>query len=287
MRFTLDAVVLECADAAETRAGYLGLGCTAAGDLGLGAGVDTLLEVGTAGESTPPGRSIDRIVFGVDDLATAFGFLLSNGVEAAGDPYDGSAVVLGPDGLRIEIREADRPRAAAVGPDGLRLHHVCLLTTDYQGAEAFFAANFGMRKLYEFSKAGVSGFMFLADDGWDAGDHGFLLEIIGGPNFMTEQPAWDAHGPHYDHLCFSMDDVAAAYDRGCGAGLSPMSLPRHYPEYDLDIAWLYDRDGLHVELLEEMPVDDLRRALETGVVENQWVDDVIASLDMVPFKGRP
>ncbi len=283
MRFTLDGIVVKCADAAETEAGYLGLGCAAAGNRAVGAGIDTMLELGPGGESLPPGKSVDRIVFGVDDVSAAFDRLVADGVESVSEPRDGSAVVLGPDDLRIEIREGDRPAALPVGPDDLRLHHVCFLTTDYEGAEEFFISNFEMRKVYDFSKAGTAGFMFLADGAWDAEGHGFLLEVIGGPQFMTEQQAWDAHGPHYDHVCFSMSNVAASYDRGCKGGLAPMAHPRHYPEYGLDIAWLYDRDGLHVELLEEMPLHELREAHSSGVVENHWVDDVISSLDVIPF----
>ncbi|MGZ0219416.1 MAG: hypothetical protein ACKVIY_10425, partial [Acidimicrobiales bacterium] len=60
----------------------------------------------------------------------------------------------------------------------------------------------------------------------------------------------------------------------------------YYPEYDSTIAWLYDADGTHVELMSPVPDEMMETALTTGVCSNHWVDDWQRSPAVLPRSGN-
>ena len=79
--------------------------------------------------------------------------------------------------------------------------------------------------------------------------------------------------PCFDHVCFTTGDVAGTWNRAVEHGVEPLSEPTFYPEYDSTIAWLYDADGTHIELMSELPPEILADAHATGLCSNHWVDD--------------
>lgn len=187
-----------------------------------------------------------------------------------------------PEGPAIDIVEAPRVENGAGLPDRPYLHHLSCLVADVDEGERYYAEAFGLRRVFDFSKPGEGGFRLLADGGWNARRHDFTLELIGGPEFGPEQPWWNAHGPHFDHICFACADVEGVYAHGLETGLPPMLPPHHYPEYDLTIAWLYDPEGLHVELMSALDRSALDTALETGEPPNLWTEDWVRDVDWVP-----
>jgi catechol 2,3-dioxygenase-like lactoylglutathione lyase family enzyme len=186
-------------------------------------------------------------------------------------------------GLEVDLVEGRSFDAQPPRPGRPYFHHVSCLVERLDEADGQFRRELGLRSIFDFSKEGDGGFRLLADDDWREAGHDFTLEPIGGPNFGPEQPWWDAHGSHFDHICFICGDVEAIYRRGVDGGMHAMLPPASYPEFDdLQIGWLYDRDGVHIELMSPLAEDSLRLAFETGDVENTWVDDQTAEPAWLP-----
>ena len=253
------------------------------------------------------GWSIERVALACDDVAAAHARLLEAGVKEAWAPQpfeiDGTTLavaagVWSPEGLMIDLVQlvdAAVPRPARGDRGDLALHHVCLLTRDLAGAEEFWTSHFGLVKTYDFTApadgpgpgrsgpgsgtaprgqaGGRKGFVMLGDPHFDSAGHEFSLEIIGGEHDSIDGPVMSRRGPCYDHVCFTADDVAGVWQRAVDLGVEPLSEPAHYPEYGTTIAWLYDADGTHIELMSTLDPELMTSAHRRGRCENHWVED--------------
>ncbi len=276
-----------------------------------GAGTDVLLEW-----QAPPllpeseeyvdrqGWSIERVAFVCDDVATAYETLIASGVESAWAPepfiVDGvtmaiAAGVWSPEGLMVDLVQHVNvavPRPTRGERGDLALHHVCCLTPDLAAAERFWTQHFGLTKVYDFTAplpdGGTKGFVMLGDSDFDSEAHEFSLEVIGGEHDSIDGPVYERRGPCFDHLCFSTADVEGTWRRAVELGVEPLSEPAFYPEYDVTIAWLYDNDGTHIELMSDLPPDVLGEPARTGMCSNHWVDDWQRNPTVLPRTGgRP
>jgi catechol 2,3-dioxygenase-like lactoylglutathione lyase family enzyme len=276
------------------------------------AGTDVLLEF-----QAPPllaeseeylagqGWSIERIAFVCDDVQAAYDRLIGAGVASAWEPtpfvVDGvpiaiAAGVWSPEGLMIDIVQHQNvavPRPARGRRGDLALHHACCLTPDLAAAEAFWIEHFGLVKTYDFTaplilddgRTGTKGFVMLSDSYFDDGNHEFSLEIIGGEFDTIDGAVFKRRGPCFDHVCFTTDDVTGVWQRAVELGVEPLSQPAYYPEYDSTIAWLYDADGTHIELMSPVPAELMTEAQATGVCSNHWVDHWQRSPTVAPRHG--
>ncbi|MGI9614153.1 MAG: VOC family protein [Acidimicrobiales bacterium] len=285
-------------------------------DIGfLGAGVDVLFEF-----QGPPllaeseeyvarqGHSIERIALSCDDVRQAYDNLTRAGLASAWEPepFVVAGVTLAiaaglwtPDGLMIDLVQlvdAEVPRPTRGQRGELALHHACYLTDDLARAEDFWVTHFGLTKTYDFTApldtedptGGTRGFIMLSDPDFDECDHEFSLEIIGGEFDSIDGPAYERRGPHFDHVCFTTVDVAGVWQRAVDAGVEPLSEPAYYPEYDATIAWLYDADGTHIELMSPVPEGVMVDAHTSGRCSNAWVDDWQRNPAVLPRTGgRP
>lgn len=132
---------------------------------------------------------------------------------------------------------------------------------------------------------GRKGFVMLSDPHFDAIGHEFCLEIIGGEHDSIDGPVMERRGPCYDHLCFTADDVAGVWQRAVDLGVEPLSEPAHYPEYGTTIAWLYDADGTHIELMSTLDPELMTSAHRLGRCENHWTDDWQRSPAVLEHRG--
>ena len=273
-----------------------------------GAGSDVLLEFQgppLLSESedylTRQPWSIERVALVCDDVEAAYTRLTDAGVESAWVPepfvIDGvtlavAAGVWSPEGLMIDLvehRDVAVPRPQRGAREELALHHVCFVTSDLARAEAFWVEHFGLVKTYDFTAplpaGGRQGFVMLSDPFFDAADHEFSLEIIGGAFDSIDGPVFERRGSCYDHVCFTTGDVAGVWQRAVDLGVEPLSEPAYYPEYDTTIAWLYDADGTHIELMDPVPADLMVDAHRSGRCANVWVDDWKRNPTVLPRRG--
>lgn len=306
--FRFHRVGLLTPDLEHAAATYLAIGCEQHNHPGttphdkatlLGAGTDVLLEV-QAPPFSPRAQqyidqqkhSIDRVTLACTDVGTAHGELVANGVASAWEPdAEGTAGVLSPEGLLIELVQAADPAALPRTDRGqLALHHACYLTPDLAAAESFWVQHFGLTKTYDFTapldSGGTKGFVMLSDPHYDEAGHDFSLEIIGGEFDSIDGPVFERRGACFDHVCFTTDDVAGVWQRAVDLGVEPLCEPAHYAEYDSTIAWLYDADGTHVELMSPVPDNMMGDHHRTGVCSNDWVDDWQREPVVLPRKGN-
>ena len=273
-----------------------------------GAGTDVLIEI--QGRPLPKeseeylarqGWSIERIALRCNDVQQAYEELTGAGIESAWEPepfvVDGvtlavAAGVWSPEGLMVDIvehRDVAVPRPQRSDRGDLALHHVCFLTDDLARAEAFWTQHLGLTKTYDFTAplngGGTQGFVMLGDPFFDAGAHEFCLEIIGGAFDTIDGPVYERRGSCYDHICFTTSDVSGTWQRAVTQGVEPLSEPAYYPEYDTTIAWLYDADGTHIELMSPIPPDPMVDAHRNGRCSNHWVDDWQRNPAVIPRRG--
>lgn len=270
----------------------------------LGANTDVLLEY-----QAPPllaeseayiakqGWSIERIALVCDDVETAYQELIDAGVESAwapeafvvdGTPLAIAAGVWSPEGVMIDVvahKNVHVPRPVRGERGDLALHHACYLTPDLAASEAFWTTHFGLKKSFDFTApdgtGGTKGFIMLTDPFFDAGAHEFSLEIIGGEFDSIDGPVFEKRGACFDHVCFSTSDVAGTWQRAVDHGVEPLSEPAYYEEYDSTIAWLYDADGTHIELMSTLPPEVMLDA-HHGRCSNHWVDDWQRNPTVIP-----
>ena len=245
--------------------------------------------------------SIERVALVCEDVEAAYAGLIAAGVPSAWPPepfvIDGvtlavAAGVWSPEGLMIDMvehREVAVPRPVRGSRGDLALHHVCFVTSDLARAEAFWVEHFGLVKTYDFTaplpNGGTQGFVMLSDPFFDSAGHEFSLEIIGGAFDTIDGPVFEQRGSCYDHICFTTGDVAGTWQRAVDRGVEPLSKPAYYPEYDSTIAWLYDADGTHIELMSPVPADLMVDAHRRGRCANGWVDGWQRNPVVLPRRG--
>ncbi len=273
-----------------------------------GAGTDVLLEFQgppLLAESeeylTHQPWSIERVALACQDVEEAYARLMAAGVASAWAPepfiIDGvtlavAAGVWSPEGLMIDLvehRDVAVPRPARGRRGDLALHHVCCVTSDLARAEAFWVEHFGLVKTYDFTAplpdGGKQGFVILSDPFFDAAGHEFSLEIIGGAFDTIDGPVFERRGSCYDHICFTTEDVDGIWQRAVERGVEPLSKPAYYPEYGSTIAWLYDADGTHIELMSPVPAGLMADAHRRGGCDNHWVDDWKRNPEVLPRRS--
>ena len=273
-----------------------------------GAGTDVLLEF--QGPPLLPESenylarqpwSIERVALVCEDVEAAYARLMTAGVPSAWEPepfvIDGvtlavAAGVWSPEGLMIDLvehRDVAVPRPARGPREELALHHVCFVTSDLARAESFWIEHFGLVKTYDFTAplpdGGKQGFVMLSDPFFDAAGHEFSLEIIGGAFDTIDGPVYERRGSCYDHICFTTGDVAGAWHRAVDQGVEPLSEPAYSPEDGRTLAWLYDADGTHIELMSPVPADLMVDAHHSGRCANGWVDDWQRKPAVLPRRG--
>lgn len=295
----LDHVGLLTDELDVATATYRAIGCELVGGVDnvryLRAGTDVLIEL--MGPPYPKeseawvqghGASIERVAFAVDDVSAT-----PAGATRLWSPRDFAvdgvtlATTAGyqtPDGLTVDLVLLTEHAPARPASDStLRLHHVCHLTGDLNASTRYWEEAFGLSVVYDFTKANA-GFVMLADSDWSP-HHNFLLEIIGGEHDSIDGPVWEARGACYDHLCFTTDDVVGTWQKAVDRGVFPLAEPQFYPEYESTIAWLYDADGNHIELMDPIPDEMVADALSNGC-SSQWVDDWKRDVAVIPYPGH-
>ncbi len=236
----------------------------------LGKGSDSTLElVGTHfldyedTHLSQHGYSINHISFQVDDAELAFEELKNKGVKVAWEIKDlGIMKQCGfydADGLIFEVYSNTNSESIAIpdyskpaGPTELTLHHISIVTHDLVASEKFYIEKLGMKRVMEYLDEENGGFVFLIDPFYDGKGHGFMLEIIGPPGLEErEEVLLKKHGPLFDHLCYTAEDVKGAWQAAMDRGATNFIKP--YQEYGGDLAWLRDADGNDIEIMNPIP----------------------------------
>ena len=214
---------------------------------------------------------IYQLGFQVDDLEAAYRQLKEGGVAVVEAPHevDGRkyCAFVDPDGVRLEVFQPARDGAETlptIDPSaGLRLHHIDLLSDDWQRSLRFYEDHFGLRSVLEYLDDSGGAFLFLADAFFDSERHNFLLEIIGPPyDEEREHVFYAKYGTGLDHLAYVAEDVPARWKEALERGARNMVDP--YQDYGIDIAWVKDPGGNDVEIMNPIPDHIIETARESG-----------------------
>jgi catechol 2,3-dioxygenase-like lactoylglutathione lyase family enzyme len=130
----------------------------------------------------------------------------------------------------------------------MRLHHTGISVPDLDRALAWYCAALGLHPGHRFEvpPLGLRGAFALGD-----GDTGLeLIEMAGAVRGVpkTSPPLANAvHG--FNHACFHVTDLDAAYARLTGHGAAGVWGPREAPEPGMRMAYVTDPDGNLIELV--------------------------------------
>ena len=135
----------------------------------------------------------------------------------------------------------------------MRLHHVGISVPDLERSLDWYCRAFELTEGYRFEVAplGLRG-VFALDPG-GAGVE--LLEKSGalpGVNRADPPSANAVHG--YNHMCFEVADLDAAYARALRHGATAVWDPRDAPEPGVRMAYVTDLDGNLIELIHRAEV---------------------------------
>ncbi len=239
----------------------------------LGNGTDATIELVNAEPFLPyeqafidrHGYGINHISFWVEDTDAAFEELKNQGVEVAWQPKNILFVrqcgFYDPDGLLVEIYSYPTEEEYAVpdlhkpvGPADLALHHVSIISHDLKRSERFYIEKLGLKRAAESFTENGGGFIFLIDPFFDGQQHNVMLEIIGPPDLWDrEEVLLKKHGPLFDHICYMVEDVPAAYNAALEKGAVDFMAP--HEGYGLTMAWIRDADGNEIEFMSHFPGD--------------------------------
>jgi catechol 2,3-dioxygenase-like lactoylglutathione lyase family enzyme len=226
------------------------------------------------------GYSINHLSFLVEDADHAFSELMREGVRVAWEPFSMDDILgmrqcafYDDDGLLFELFSCPRGKTMSTpdtktppGPTELSLDHVSILTPDLRRAQRFYMEKLGLKPLMEYTEDD-GGFIFLTDSTFDPHTNNFMLEIIGPPHLEPrELVLLEKHGACFDHLCFSAEDVHAAWKTLLEKGVQKIADPVY--EYGLWMGWLKDPDGIEIEIMSPIPAEILTNTLQGGQVPN-------------------
>jgi len=135
-----------------------------------------------------------------------------------------------------------------------RLHHAGVSVADLDRSLQWYCAALGLTPGFRFEvpPIGLRGAFALGDGG--AGVE--LLEMAGAvPGApKTDPPSANAiHG--FNHVCFHVADLDAAYVRAIAHGAVAVWDPRESPEPAMRMAYVTDPDGNLIELVAPVPAD--------------------------------
>ena len=130
----------------------------------------------------------------------------------------------------------------------MRMHHAGISVPDLDRSLAWYCAALGLRPGFRFEVAplGLRG-VFALDDGGSGIE---LIEVSGSvPGVAKTDPptANSVHG--FNHVCFQVTDLDAAYARLLAHGAAGVWDPRESPEPGMRMAYVADPDGNLIELV--------------------------------------
>jgi catechol 2,3-dioxygenase-like lactoylglutathione lyase family enzyme len=130
----------------------------------------------------------------------------------------------------------------------MRLHHAGLSVPDLDRALTWYCAALGLHPGHRFEvpQAGLRGAFALGD-----GETGVeLLEMAGARPGVAKADPPSANAVHgFNHVCFRVEDLEAAYARLLAHGAAAVWDPRPAPEDGMRMAYVTDLDGNLIELV--------------------------------------
>jgi catechol 2,3-dioxygenase-like lactoylglutathione lyase family enzyme len=131
----------------------------------------------------------------------------------------------------------------------MRLHHAGLSVPDLDRSLTWYCEALGLRPGFRFEvpPIGLRGVFALGD-----GDRGVeLLEQAGSaPGVAKTNPPEANAVQGFNHVCFQVDDLDAAYGRLIACGAIDVWNPRQSPEPGVRMAYVTDPDGNLIELVQ-------------------------------------
>jgi catechol 2,3-dioxygenase-like lactoylglutathione lyase family enzyme len=128
------------------------------------------------------------------------------------------------------------------------MHHAGISVPDLDRALAWYCDALGLRPGFRFEvpPLGLRGAFALGD-----GEAGLeLIEMAGAVPGVPKADPPSANAVHgYNHVCFRVDDLEAAYARLIDHGAGGVWDPRDAPEPGMRMAYLTDPDGNLIELV--------------------------------------
>jgi catechol 2,3-dioxygenase-like lactoylglutathione lyase family enzyme len=130
----------------------------------------------------------------------------------------------------------------------MRLHHAGISVPDLDRALTWYCTALGLRPGYRFEvpPLGLRGGFALGD-----GDTGVeLIEKSGAVPGVPKSDPPSANAVHgFNHVCFHVADLDAAYARVLAHGATAVWDPRTAPEPGMRMAYVTDPDGNLIELV--------------------------------------
>ena len=137
----------------------------------------------------------------------------------------------------------------------MRLQHAGLSVPDLERSLDWYCRAFDLSEGYRFEVPAIGLRGVFALDPHGAGVE--LLEKSGAlPGVNREDPpsANSVHG--FNHVCFEVEDLEAAYRKALAAGGTEVWGPREAPEPGVRMAYLSDLDGNLIELIQRVGEGD-------------------------------
>lgn len=130
-----------------------------------------------------------------------------------------------------------------------RFDHVGVNVADLEGAERWYRAALGLRRVFAFTveEAGLSGVVLESPRGYRIE----LLHRTGShPGERAADPVGAALIQGYGHFALNVDALGPAYAGLRAAGAGEVRPPAPSPEEGIRMAWLTDPEGNLIELIE-------------------------------------
>jgi len=209
------------------------------------------------------GPIMDHLSFFVDDIDSWYEKLIANDTEFVQPPQHFLGVkemyFRDPCGVIVEMMALDNPEMMPVPSsepaDGTainyKLHHISILCNDILPVEQFYVETLGMHTVLE---ARDDGYIFLVDS-LVVGDETATspsVEIMGPPGIEPREAAFlEKYGPSIDHLCFTVEDVDAAFEALSAQDIKFDLEPMEYA--GSKIAYFKDPNGIDIEIMLPVP----------------------------------
>jgi len=130
----------------------------------------------------------------------------------------------------------------------MRMHHAGISVPDLDRSLAWYCSALGLRPGFRFEvpRLGLRGGFAVGDDGSGVE----LIEVTGSVPGVAKTDPPTANAVHgYNHVCFQVADLEAAYARLIAHGAVGVWDPRESPEPGMRMAYVTDPDGNLIELV--------------------------------------